>query len=83
MGHSIGELIASLIHYKFGLFLPFSLHKLSVVTLIAGPLPLPLDVLHHEDDDGEGVEGEDEEDVEVSIAVVPSHPPLFLLFQQS
>ena len=63
--------------------LPFSLHELGVVTFIAGPLSLPLDVLHHEDDDGEGVEGEDEEDVEVSIAVVPSNPSLLLLIQQS
>ena len=63
-------------------FLPFSLDKLGIVTFIASPLSLPLDVFHHEDNDGEGVEGEDEEDVEVGIAVVPSHPSLLVLVQQ-
>ena len=63
-------------------FLPFSLHKLGIVTFIASPLSLPLDVLHHEDDDGESEEGEDKEDVEVVIAVVPSHPSLIIFFQQ-
>ena len=63
-------------------FLPFSLHELGIVTFIASPLSLPLDVFHHEDNDGEGVEGEDEEDVEVGIAVVPSYPSLLVLVQQ-
>ena len=43
---------------------------------------LPLDVLHHEDDDGESVDGEEEEDAELGIAVVPSHPSLFLSAQK-
>ena len=63
-------------------FLPFSLDKLGIVTFIASPLSLPLDVLHHEDDDGESEEGVDKEDVEVVIAAVPSHPSLIIFFQQ-
>ena len=63
---------------SIGSLLPFSFDKLRVITFIASPLALPLDILHHEDNDGEGIEGEDKQDVQVCIAVISSHPSLFL-----